>query len=70
MLKEINRIAYYKRVLEKLMQDINIETGMDLICCICMELKAKSCCSSSSTVSKDELDKYVLDWERARNIDG
>ena len=52
------------------MQDINTETGMDLICCICMELKAKSSCSSSSTISKDKLDKYVLDWERTRNIDG
>ena len=65
-----NRTAYNKRVLAKLKQDINTETGMDLICCICMELKAKSSCSSSSTVSKDKLDKYVLDWERTRNIDG
>ena len=32
-----------------------IETGINFICCICMELKAKSSYSSSSTISKDEL---------------
>ena len=29
-----------------------------------------SSCTLATTVSKHKLDKYVLDWERTRNIDG
>ena len=65
-----NRRSYNQKVINSMIHDINTETGMDLICCVCMELKAKSSCSLSSTVSKDKLDKYVLDWERTKNIDG
>ena len=65
-----HRNSYNQNKIKKLIEELNTETGMDLICCVCMELKAKSSCSVSSTVSKDKLDKYVLDWEKTRNIDG
>ena len=53
-----------------MIDDLKTETGMDLICCVCMELKSKSSCTLATTVSKHKLDKYVLDWERTKNING
>ena len=56
--------------MEKLINAIKCETGMDILCCICLEWKSKSSCVPISHVNRDLIDKYIIETELAQNSDG
>ena len=57
---------YYRQTLA----DFKFDTGMDICCCICMELKSKKSCVSASVLTSQEYQLYVVDTSLTRNSDG
>ena len=54
----------------KLKKDINDDTGMDVCCCSCLEMKSRRSCVSASTLSPKLVKKYCYQKEICRNLDG
>ena len=58
------------KTLQKLKKDINEDTGMEVKCCSCLELKSKRSCVSIRTLSEEMILKYCYQDEVARSVDG
>ena len=54
----------------KMCDDIKTDTGMDTICCICLELKSSNSCTNVDSLSRDKIDKYVVEIDLTRNVNG
>ena len=59
-----------KGLAKKLLQEIKEDTGMDCVCCICAELRSTSSCVLLETLSRDKMEKYIIESEETRNLDG
>ena len=55
---------------KNLKEDINNDTGMDVICCSCLEMKSRRSCVSVSNLSEELVTKYCYQKERTRSKDG
>ena len=55
---------------DTLKKDINDDTGMDVICCSCLEMKSKKSCVSAATLSSKLVSKYCFRQEISRSVDG
>ena len=55
---------------DTLKKDINDDTGMDVICCSCLEMKSRKSCVSASTLSSKLVSKYCYRQEISRSVDG
>ena len=51
-------------------KDLWCDTGMDVICCCCIEFKSKNSCASINKVSKDLVLKYCVQSSITLNYDG
>ena len=68
--RHIDKKHRYYNTFEKLCEEIKTETGMETICCICLELKSMTSCSNVNTFSRDKIDKYVVELDLTVNKDG
>ena len=58
------------KMLQKVKKAINEDTGMEVKCCSCLELKSKSSSVSLRTLSKEMISKYCYQDELVRSRDG
>ena len=68
--RHINKKFRGSKTFEKLCEEIKTETGMDTICCICLELKSSNSCTNVEKLSRNKIDKYVVELELTKNKDG
>ena len=59
-----------KSSLQKVKKDINEDTGMDIKCCSCLELKSRVSCHYLRSVSEDLVKKYCYQQDMAKSKDG
>ena len=55
---------------DKLKKDIDDDTGMDVVCCSCLEMKSKRSCVCASNLSPKLVTKYCYKKEISRSLDG
>ena len=60
----------FSRTLQKVKKEINEDTGMDVICCSCLELKSRRSCVSMKSLSEELITKYCHQDEVSRSLDG
>ena len=58
---------YTKKILEK---GILNDTGMDLICCSCVEWKSVGNCKPIDKIPTEKIVKYLIENDLTRNSDG
>ena len=58
------------KTLQKVKKDINDDTGMEVICCSCLELKSRRSCVSLNNLPHELINKYCHQHEISRSIDG
>ena len=46
------------------------DTGMDVKCCSCLELKSRGSCSLAETLPKELFDNFCVQSETSRSFDG
>ena len=56
--------------LQKVKKDINEDTGMDIRCCSCLELKSRGSCGYLRTLSDELIKKYCYQQDLAKSKDG
>ena len=54
----------------KLKKDINNDTGMDVCCCSCLEMKSKKSCVPTSRLPEELVEKYCYKKEITESVDG
>ena len=63
--------AYYIKYYQKKIQNgILNDTGMDLICCACLEWKSVGSCTSTNKIANEKIVKYLIETELSVNSDG
>ena len=60
---------YRKYYQQKLEREILIDTGMDLICCSCVEWKSVTSSKQIDTISNEKVVKYLIETDLTRNLD-
>ena len=53
----------------KIINDLHSDTGMDVVCCCCFQMKSRKSCVSSATLPTETLLKYAVDNEYTRTND-
>ena len=43
---------------------------MDTICCICLELKSSNSCINVNSLSREKIEKFVVELDLTKNING
>ena len=67
---ESERIRKLKSRFNKKVLEINTDTGMELICALCLERKSISQCSAANTLIEEKYKQYVTENRLTLSIDG
>ena len=54
----------------KLVAEMKRDTGMDLVCSICIELKSRNACTAVAKILRELIEDYYVECELTRNSDG
>ena len=57
------------RYYRQLYKEFSIDTGMEIICGVCAELRSRKSCRLASCLSVESYQKYIIDAEITRNSD-
>ena len=55
---------------ENLIKELKTDTGMEIVCCICAELKSSKSCSVADSVPREKFEEFLIDLKITRNLDG
>ena len=59
-----------RRTKKRLEEEMKFDTGMDIVCSICLELKSKNACRNIAKVSREVIEKYYVECDLTLNADG